>query len=276
MSKETIQSHSAFIWSVADILRGDFKQSEYGKVILPFVVLRRLDCILADTKQLVVVTAEELPNETPDDVRDQLLFSAAGESIRVYNTSPLTFEKLKGQDPGQIHQNLVDYVTKFSPNVADIFLEKFLFTDRLKRLNDGKILWQVFERFTEIDLHPSNVSNLEMGYLFEDLIRRFSEMSNETAGEHFTPREVIKLIVELLVAHDDDKLTGKGVIRQIYDPACGTGGMLALAEEALQEFNPDIRVVNRPGFDGCLSFTLRRGHDRRENHPRPGLFTRAA
>ena len=196
-----------------------------------------------------------------------ILFGAAGDNIRVYNTSAFTFESLKGQDPGQIHTNLVDYVTKFSPNVRDIFLDKFLFTEQLKRLADGKILWQVFERFTEIDLHPSKVSNLEMGYLFEDLIRRFSEMSNETAGEHFTPREVIRLIVELLVAQDDDKLTGKGIIRQIYDPACGTGGMLALAEEAMKEFNPNIRVelfgqeLNGESFGICKSDMLVTGHD---------------
>ena len=166
-----------------------------------------------------------------------------------------------------MHDNLVDYITRFSGNVRDIFLDKFLFTDQLKRLKDGGILWNVFERFCEIDLHPDSISNLEMGYLFEELIRRFSEISNETAGEHFTPREVIRLIVDLLIANDDAKLTGRGIIRQVYDPACGTGGMLALTEEALTDFNPSIRVelfgqeLNGESFGICKSDMLVTGHD---------------
>lgn len=196
-----------------------------------------------------------------------ILFGEIGGNVKVYNLSRFTFATLKGQDPGQLHQNLVDYITRFSANVRDIFLEKFLFTDQLKRLKDGGILWNVFQRFTEIDLHPETVSNIEMGYLFEELIRRFSEISNETAGEHFTPREVIRLIVDLLIANDDTKLTGRGIIRQVYDPACGTGGMLALTEAALQEFNPSIRVelfgqeLNGESFGICKSDMLVTGHD---------------
>lgn len=262
-----IQSLGSFVWSIAEILRGDFKQSEYGKVILPFVVLRRLDCILEDTKQAVLEAEKSLPKGVDEPTRDMILFGAAGQNLKVYNLSRFTFTSLKGQDPGQLHQNLVDYITKFSGNVRDIFLDKFLFTDQLKRLKDGGILWNVFERMTEIDLHPNAVSNLEMGYLFEELIRRFSEISNETAGEHFTPREVIRLIVELLIANDDAKLTGKGIIRQVYDPACGTGGMLALTEEALKDFNPSIRVelfgqeLNGESFGICKSDMLVTGHD---------------
>ena len=237
-----VRGLGGFVWSIAEILRGDFKQSEYGKVILPFIVLRRLDCILAATKQDVLEAAKGLSDVVDDPTRDMILFAAAGDNIKVYNLSAFTFESLKAQDPGQLHDNLIDYITKFSGNVRDIFLDKFLFTEQLKRLNEGSILWQVFDRFTQIDLHPDRVNNIEMGYLFEDLIRRFSEISNETAGEHFTPREVIRLIVELLIANDDTKLTGKGIIRQVYDPACGTGGMLALTEQALKEFNPSIRV----------------------------------
>lgn len=206
------------MWSIAEILRGDFKQSDYGKVILPFVVMRRLDCILDSSKQAVLDAAKTLPDGVDEQTRDMILFGAVGGDVKVYNLSRFTFETLKGQDPGQLHQNLVDYITKFSGNVRDIFLDKFLFTDQLKRLKDGGILWQVFERFCEIDLHPQAVSNIEMGYLFEDLIRRFSEISNETAGEHFTPREVIRLIVDLLIANDDAKLTGKGIIRQGLRP----------------------------------------------------------
>ena len=260
-------SLSGFVWSIAEILRGDFKQSEYGKVILPFIVLRRLDCLLDESKQDVLEVARGLSDAVDEPTRDMILFAAAGENIKVYNLSAFTFESLKGQEPGQLHDNLIDYITKFSPNVRDIFLDKFLFTEQLKRLNEGGILWQVFDRFTQIDLHPERVGNIEMGYLFEDLIRRFSEISNETAGEHFTPREVIRLIVELLIANDDTKLTGKGIIRQVYDPACGTGGMLALTEQALKEFNPSIRVelfgqeLNGESFGICKSDMLVTGHD---------------
>jgi type I restriction enzyme M protein len=262
-----VQSLGGFVWSIAEILRGDFKQSEYGKVILPFIVLRRLDCILEASKTNVLDAAKGLPDGVDDETRAMILFGAAGSNIKVYNLSAFTFKSLKAQDPGQLHANLIDYITKFSGNVRDIFLDKFLFTDQLKRLNEGGILWQVFDRFTQIDLHPDRVSNIEMGYLFEDLIRRFSEISNETAGEHFTPREVIRLIVELLIANDDTKLTGKGIIRQVYDPACGTGGMLALTEEALKDFNPSIRVelfgqeLNGESFGICKSDMLVTGHD---------------
>jgi type I restriction enzyme M protein len=199
--------------------------------------------------------------------RDMILFSAVGGNTQVYNLSRFTFDKLRGQDPRQLHDNLVDYITNFSTNVRDIFLDKFLFTDQLKRLKDGGILWNVFERLAEIDLHPDTISNLEMGYLFEELIRRFSEISNETAGEHFTPREVIRLIVDLLIANDDEKLTGRGIIRQVYDPACGTGGMLSLTEEALKDFNDAIRVelfgqeLNGESFGICKSDMLVTGHD---------------
>lgn len=267
MSRETISSLSAFVWSIAEILRGDFKQSEYGKVILPFVVLRRLDCILEETKPAVLEAEKSLPDGVDDETRDMILFAAAGENIRTYNTSRFTFKTLHGQDPSQLHQNLIDYITRFSSNVRDIFLDKFLFTDQLKRLKDSGILWQVFDRFCQIDLHPERVSNIEMGYLFEELIRRFSEISNETAGEHFTPREVIRLIVELLIANDDTKLSGKGIIRTVYDPACGTGGMLALTEEALKAFNPSIRIelfgqeINAESFAICKSDMLVTGHD---------------
>ncbi|MCY4150447.1 MAG: class I SAM-dependent DNA methyltransferase [Gammaproteobacteria bacterium] len=258
---------SSLVWAIAEILRGDFKQSEYGKVILPFVVLRRLDCILESTKEDVLNVAKTLHDDMYDDARNQILYAAAGYNVKVYNLSSFTFEKLKGQDPRQLHDNLVDYITRFSGNVRDILLEKFLFTDQLKRLNEGGILWNVFERFCSIDLHPDTVSNIDMGYLFEDLIRRFSEISNETAGEHFTPREVIRLIVDLLIANDDERLTRRGIIRQVYDPACGTGGMLALTEEALKEFNDGIRVelfgqeLNAESFGICKSDMLVTGHD---------------
>jgi type I restriction enzyme M protein len=269
MNSKTAQAQSlaSFVWSIAEILRGDFKQSEYGKVVLPFVVMRRLDCILEASKTAVLEAAKGLPEGVDDATRDMILFGAIGGNIRVYNLSRFTFKTLHGQDPGQLHQNLIDYITKFSPNVRDIFLDKFLFTDQLKRLKEADILWQIFDRFCQIDLHPDRVSNIEMGYLFEELIRRFSEISNETAGEHFTPREVIRLIVELLLANDHSALTGIGIIRTVYDPACGTGGMLALTEEEMHAFNPRIRVelfgqeINGESFGICKSDMLVTGHD---------------
>jgi len=265
MSNSDIKSLGSFVWSIAELLRGDFKQSEYGKVVLPFVVLRRLDCILTPTKDTVLSLVETLPHDMDEIARSQVLFVASG--ISAYNASRFTFEKIRQQQASDVHKNLTDFITKFSPNVRDIFLDKFLFTDQLKRLNDAGILWQVFERFAQIDLHPDRVSNIEMGYLFEDLIRRFSEISNETAGEHFTPREVIRLIVSLLLANDVDALTSAGVIRQVYDPACGTGGMLAITEEEMKQLNPGIRVelfgqeLNPESFAICKSDMLVTGHD---------------
>jgi type I restriction enzyme M protein len=262
-----IKSLGSFVWSIAELLRGDFKQSEYGKVILPFIVLRRLDCILDETKSAVLDMASSLPTDMDDEARDTLLAGVVGQNINLYNLSRFTFSSLKGQDAKDIHKNLIDYVTKFSPNVRDIFLDKFLFTDQLKRLNDAGLLFQVFDRFTQIDLHLNKVSNIEMGYLFEDLIRRFSEISNETAGEHYTPREVIRLIVSLLLVNDKEALTGSGVIRQIYDPAAGTGGMLSIAEMEMKELNERIRVelfgqeLNPESFAICKSDMLVTGHN---------------
>ncbi len=267
MSSTDIKSLGSFVWSIAELLRGDFKQSEYGKVILPFVVLRRLDCILEETKPAVLEMAAKLPEDMDDEARDTLLSGVVGQNIQLYNLSRFTFASLKGQDAKDIHKNLIDYITKFSGNVRDVFLDKFLFTDQMKRLNDAGLLYQVFDRFTQIDLHPDAISNLEMGYLFEDLIRRFSEISNETAGEHYTPREVIRLIVSLLLINDRDARTGSGVIRQVYDPAAGTGGMLSLAEMEMKALNERIRVelfgqeLNPESFAICKSDMLVTGHN---------------
>src|SRR3546814_3781398 len=181
--------------------------------------------------------SKSVPEGVDDATREMILFSAVGGNVKVYNLSRFTLATLKGQDPGRLHDNLVDYITKFSTNVRDIFLDKFLFTDQLKRLKEGGILWNVFERFTEIDLHPEAVSNIEMGYLFEELIRRFSELSNETAGEHFTPREVIRLIVGILITNDDTTLNGRGIIRQVYNPACSTR-----SEEHTSELHSPIPI----------------------------------
>lgn len=267
MSSEKISTLGSLTWSIAEILRGDFKQSEYGKVILPFVVLRRLDCILEPTKDAVLAANDALPDGIDDATRDLFLSQAAGGGLRVYNTSQLTFARIRTQQATQLHDNLIAYISGFSENVRDIFFDKFRFTESLKRLTEGGILWQVFEQFTQIDLHPNAVSNLEMGYVFEDLIRRFSEISNETAGEHFTPREVIRLIVDLLTDPDADALSGSGIIRTVYDPAAGTGGMLALTEERLKLYNSGTRVelygqeLNGESFGICQSDMLVTGHD---------------
>lgn len=267
MRQDNISSNASFIWSVAELLRGDFKQSEYGRIVLPLTILRRLDCLLEPTKAEVLEAAAGLPEETDEGARSMVLTTIAAAGGQIYNQSPFTFASLRQQDPKELRRNLVDYITGFSANVRDIFLEKFKITEVLKDLDDKGSLWMVFDRFCQIDLHPDAVSNLEMGYLFEELIRRFSEISNETAGEHFTPREVVRLLVDLLVAHDRDALSGKGILRRVYDPACGTGGMLSVAEEALTALNPGLNVdlfgqeINGESFAICKSDMLVKGHD---------------
>lgn len=234
----TPQALSSFIWSVADLLRGDYKQSEYGRVILPFTVLRRLDCVLADTKAAVLVENEAKIQAGLNP--EPFLLRKAGTSF--YNTSPLDLGKLLG-DQDHIRQNLYAYVQAFSPAAKDIF-ERFDFYTQVERLAKANLLYLVTEKFANIDLHPSTVDNASMGLVFEELIRKFAEISNETAGEHFTPREVIRLMVNLIFIEDDDVLTpGNAVVRTIYDPTAGTGGMLSIAGEYLLEHNPQARLT---------------------------------
>jgi type I restriction enzyme M protein len=267
LSQETIKNNASFIWSIAELLRGDFKQSEYGKIVLPFTILRRLDCILDETKQAVLDEVAGLPDEMDEKMRMAILSGIANAGGQIYNQSRFTFQTLRQQDASQLRTNLIDYLTGFSPNVRDIFIEKFKFTEILKDLDEKSSLWMVFDRFCQIDLHPDRVSNLEMGYLFEELIRRFSEISNETAGEHFTPREVVRLLVDLLLANDEEALSGKGIIRRVYDPACGTGGMLSVTEEAMKALNPGLNVdlfgqeLNGESFAICKSDMMVKGHD---------------
>ncbi len=215
---------SAFIWSVADLLRGDFKQSEYGKIILPFTVLRRLDCVLAPTKDAVLEEAKRCKKEKLSP--EIMLHKAAKHHF--YNASPLDLKKLMG-DQDNLGANLRSYVHGFSPAVRDIF-EQFDFDTQIDRLTKANLLYLVSEKFTTIDLHPKNVSNAQMGSIFEELIRKFAELSNETAGEHFTPREVIRLMVNLLFIEDDDALTQPGVVRSV-------------ADDHLSEINPKARLV---------------------------------
>lgn len=214
----------SFIWGVADLLRGNYKQSGYRRVILPFTVVRRLDCVLAGTKDEVLEVAEETEGLL-EEIRDRKLRSASGESF--YNTSEFDFERLL-DDPNHIAANLRRYMQGFSRNARDI-LERFHFGDEIDRLDQANLLYQVTQEFASLELHPDEVGNMQMGYIFEELIRKFSEQSNETAGEHFTPREVIRLMVRLLFDADEELLEKEGIHRNLYDPACGTGGMLAVA-----------------------------------------------
>jgi type I restriction enzyme M protein len=232
------QALSSFIWSVADLLRGDYKQSEYGRVILPFTVLRRLDCVLEATKSAVLA---EFAAKTKAGVNpDQFVLRKAGQSF--CNTSPLDLVKLLG-DQDHIRQNLYAYIQAFSPAARDIF-ERFDFFTQVERLAKANLLYLVTEKFANIDLHPNVVDNARMGAVFEELIRKFAEISNETAGEHFTPREVIRLMVNLIFIEDDDVLSaGNAVVRTIYDPTAGTGGMLSVAGEYLLEHNPKARLT---------------------------------
>lgn len=255
-------SLSAFIWSVADLLRGDYKQSEYGRVILPFTVLRRLDCVLEKTKPAVLA---EFDAKTKAGLNpDPFLKKKARQSF--YNTSSLDLTRLLG-DQDNIRQNLYAYIQAFSPEARDIF-ERFDFHAQVERLAKANLLYLVTEKFANIDLHPEVVDNATMGSVFEELIRKFAEISNETAGEHFTPREVIRLMVGLLFIEDDDVLTpGNAVVRTIYDPTAGTGGMLSIAGEYLAEHNPQARLtmygqeLNDESYAICKADMLIKGQD---------------
>ena len=259
--REAIRNHATFIWSVADLLRGDYKQSEYGKVILPLTVIRRLDCVLEPTKQAVLdrykLLAGRIENMEP------VLQAVAGQQF--YNTSPLTFTKLL-DDPDTIADSLQLYIGGFSETARDV-IDKFDFGIQIERLRRANLLYKVIGKFADIDLHPDAVSNIEMGYLYEELIRKFSELSNETAGEHFTPREVIRLMVNLLFIDDADVLTKPGIVKTLCDPACGTGGMLSVAEDHLRSLNPQARLevfgqeLNAETYAVCRSDMMLKGQD---------------
>ncbi|MBB4709342.1 type I restriction enzyme M protein [Xanthomonas arboricola] len=247
---------------MADLLRGDYKQSEYGRVILPFTVLRRLDCVLEKTKPAVLA---EFDAKTKAGLNpDPFLKKKARQSF--YNTSSLDLTRLLG-DQDNIRQNLYAYIQAFSPEARDIF-ERFDFHAQVERLAKANLLYLVTEKFANIDLHPEVVDNATMGSVFEELIRKFAEISNETAGEHFTPREVIRLMVGLLFIEDDDVLTpGNAVVRTIYDPTAGTGGMLSIAGEYLAEHNPQARLtmygqeLNDESYAICKADMLIKGQD---------------
>jgi type I restriction enzyme M protein len=254
-------SLSALIWSVADLLRGDYKQSEYGRVILPFTVLRRLDCVLEPTKLAVLA---EIAAKTKAGLNPEpFLPSKAGQSF--YNTCSMDLPRLLG-DQDHIRQNLYEYIQGFSPEANDIF-ERFDFYTQVERLAKADLLYLVTEKFANIDLHPDAVDNAQMGLVFEELIRKFAELSNETAGEHFTPREVIRLMVNLIFVEDDDALSVGHAVRTIYDPTAGTGGMLSVAAEHLLAHNPTARLslfgqeLNDESYAICKADMLIRGQN---------------
>src|ERR1039457_5389958 len=213
-----------FIWSVADILRGDYKPADYGKVILPFTLIRRLDCVLEKTKSGVVAEYTKRKDEGVN--LDVLLKRKSKQSF--YNTSPFTVASLLA-DPAHLRQNLTAYISDFSADARDIF-ERFKFIELVTELDDKDLLFMLTQKFASINLHPDVVPNETMGMVFEELIRKFAEYSNETAGDHFTPREVIQLIVHCLFAGDNDALSKPGIVRSMYDPTAGTGGILSIGE----------------------------------------------
>jgi type I restriction enzyme M protein len=232
------QDHSQLIWQIADLLRGPYRPPQYERVMLPMTVLRRFDCVLANTKEAVLTRHKKLKTKFEGEALDSMLNSVSGQKF--HNHSPLSFDKMRGA-PDTIAQDLVSYIRGFSKNVQRIF-DYFEFEKEIEKMNEANILYLIVSRFSTVNLHPEVVSNVEMGYIFENLIRRFNELANETAGDHFTPREVIKLMIHLLFINDDEFLSKPGTVRKMLDPTCGTGGMLAEAQDYLKNHHPEARL----------------------------------
>ncbi|MEA2442536.1 MAG: type restriction enzyme protein [Thermoleophilaceae bacterium] len=257
-----LRNHANLIWGIAELLRGDYKQAEYGRVILPLVVMRRLDQALEPTKEEVVKRATELEAAGIQNL-EPVLVQVADQQF--YNRSPLRLHQLL-DDPARIAHNLQVYIDGYS-QLARAVVDNFRFEREIERLADADLLYRCVARICEVDLHPARVSNLEMGYLFEELIRKFAEQSNETAGEHFTPREVVRLMVRLLLSGDADALSNPGIIRTVFDCACGTGGMLSEAQDEIRQLNPAATVhlfgqeLNAESFAICLADMLVKGTD---------------
>lgn len=261
MTKNFSQT-AAFIWSVADLLRGDFKQSQYGRIILPFTLLRRLECVLADTKAAVVTESERIAEKgLPEEAQEKFIIRASKHAF--YNTSPMDLSKMGQSD---IKDNLNTYVQSFSKDAREIF-EHFKFEEFVGQLADANLLYKVVQKFANTDLSPNAISNHEMGFVFEELIRRFAESSNETAGEHFTPRDIVRLTTSLVFMEDDDALTKDGIIRTIYDPTAGTGGFLSSGMEYVLELNPDAvmrtygQELNPESYAICKADMLIKGQE---------------
>ncbi len=261
MTKNFSQT-AAFIWSVADLLRGDFKQSQYGRIILPFTLLRRLECVLEETKANVVAESQRIAGMgLPEEAQEKFIIRASKRPF--YNTSPMDLSKMGQSD---IKDNLNTYVQSFSKDAREIF-EHFKFEEFVGQLADANLLYKVVQMFANTDLSPETISNHEMGFVFEELIRRFAESSNETAGEHFTPRDIVRLTTSLVFMEDDDALTKDGIIRTIYDPTAGTGGFLSSGMEYVLELNPDAvmrtygQELNPESYAICKADMLIKGQE---------------
>lgn len=261
MTKNFSQT-AAFIWSVADLLRGDFKQSQYGRIILPFTLLRRLECVLSDTKEAVVAKHDTIKDQgLPEEMQEKQLIRISKHAF--YNTSPMNLSKMGQSD---IKDNLNTYIQSFSKDAREIF-EHFKFEEFIGQLADANLLYKVVQKFANTDLSPEAISNHDMGFVFEELIRRFAESSNETAGEHFTPRDIVRLTTSLVFMEDDDALTKDGIIRTIYDPTAGTGGFLSSGMEYVLELNPDAvmrtfgQELNPESYAICKADMLIKGQD---------------
>ena len=252
----------SFIWSVADLIRGPYRPNQYKDIMLPLTVLRRLDCVLESTKEEVLQKQKQLSGGKVKNM-DPILCRLTG--VPFYNTSRFSFNKLKG-DPNNVAPNLINYIKGFSSRAREI-IDHFGFEEHIAKLDKADRLFLVVSKFCTIDLHPDHVTNIEMGYIFEELIRRFNEASNEEAGDHFTPREVIQLMVDLLFMSDDETLTQKGIVKTLFDPACGTGGMLSVAEAYMRAHNPDGSLevfgqdYNDQAYAICGSDMMIKGQD---------------
>ncbi|HKU68853.1 MAG TPA: class I SAM-dependent DNA methyltransferase [Candidatus Baltobacteraceae bacterium] len=260
------QNLASFIWSVADLLRGDYKPADYGTVILPFTVLRRLDCVLEKSKSEALKVAAKVKDIDNPRVDEELrLQQAAGKGFKFYNISKFDLSNITGE-PTNLNVNLENYVAGFSANVRDIF-GRYKFDEQIATLHKKNLLFKVVQRFASIDLHPNVVSPHDMGLVFEELIRKFADASNETAGDHFTPRDAIRLMVDLVLHGDDDLLQNKAPLRTIYDPTAGTGGMLSVAEERIKEYNAAAKItafaqeLNDESYAICKGDMLIKGQD---------------
>ncbi|EKO3558943.1 SAM-dependent DNA methyltransferase [Vibrio metschnikovii] len=269
MTNNNFSQTAAFIWSVADLLRGDFKQSQYGRVILPFTLLRRLECVLEPSKDAVVAEHERIKAmNLPEEAQEKFLMRATQSPVQpdglsFFNTSLMNLGKM-GQS--NIKANLEKYVQSFSKDAREIF-EHFKFDEFVGLLEEANLLYKVVKKFATTDLSPSHISNYEMGLVFEELIRRFAESSNETAGEHFTPRDIVRLTTSLVFMEDDEALTKDGIIRTIYDPTAGTGGFLSSGMEYVHELNPKAvmrafgQELNPESYAICKADMLIKGQD---------------
>ena len=255
-------------WSIADSLwtalptKGDVKNT-----ILPFMVLRRLDCVLEPSKHKVLEAAKKLTPDATKDMQEKLLAKSTGLGLKVFNRAPFTMAELRNQDPKDLYSNLIDYIHGFPEFLQDVFIKRFELPFKLAKLEEKDRLYSVFEKISQMDLHPENISNLEMGYLYEELIRKFGEKTAEEAGSHYTPREIVTLIAKLMLNNDREAVQGEGVIRTFYDGTCGTGGMLSVAEIEAKKLNPSMIVelygqqLTDDGYAVCVTDMLLKGQD---------------